>query len=109
MAATVEVRVPDIGEFRDIPIIEMLVKPGDSVKEGQSVVTLESDKATLDVPTDVAGRVVSLSVAAGTRVSQGSVILTLDMEEAEGPQGAQPAAPISDPAAPIVPTSPVPR
>jgi pyruvate/2-oxoglutarate dehydrogenase complex dihydrolipoamide acyltransferase (E2) component len=55
MAATVEVRVPDIGEFRDIPIIEMLVQHGDSVKEGQSVVTLESDKTTLDVPTDVAG------------------------------------------------------
>jgi pyruvate/2-oxoglutarate dehydrogenase complex dihydrolipoamide acyltransferase (E2) component len=93
MATTIEVRVPDIGDFRDIPIIEMLVKPGDLVKEEQSVVTLESDKATLDVPTPVAGRVVSLAVAAGTRVSRDSLILTLEMEHAEKPQEAQTAAP----------------
>jgi pyruvate dehydrogenase E2 component (dihydrolipoamide acetyltransferase) len=80
MSTTIEVRVPDIGDFKDIPVIEMLVNPGDLVKEEQPVVTLESDKATLDIPTPVAGRVSSLAVAPGTRVSQGSLILTIESE-----------------------------
>lgn len=80
MANTMEVIVPDIGDFENIPIIELLVKPGDSVIAEQAVVTLESDKATLDVPTPVAGRVVSLIAAKGMRVSRGSVILTLEVD-----------------------------
>lgn len=108
MVATVEVRVPDIGDFNDIPVIELLVKAGDSVKEDESVVTLESDKATLDVTMGVAGRVVTLAVAAGTRVSQGSLIMTVDAENAEGRQGARSAAPVSDPAGPKLPISPAP-
>jgi pyruvate/2-oxoglutarate dehydrogenase complex dihydrolipoamide acyltransferase (E2) component len=95
MATTIEVRVPDIGDFKNIPVIEMLVKPGDSVKEEQAIVTLESDKATLDVPTPVAGRVASLAVGQGTRVSQGSLILTLEVGNAAESQASQvpPAAP----------------
>jgi pyruvate dehydrogenase E2 component (dihydrolipoamide acetyltransferase) len=85
MSTTIEVRVPDIGDFKDIPIIEMLVKPGDVVKKEQSVVTLESEKATVDVPAPAAGRVSSLAVAAGTRVSEGSLILTLDLQEVVEP------------------------
>jgi pyruvate dehydrogenase E2 component (dihydrolipoamide acetyltransferase) len=85
MSTTIEVCVPDIGDFKDIPVIEMLVGPGDLVKEEQPVITLESDKATLDIPTPVAGRVSSLAVAPGTRVSRGSLILTLEPDS-----GAQP-------------------
>jgi pyruvate dehydrogenase E2 component (dihydrolipoamide acetyltransferase) len=100
MTTTIEVRVPDIGDFLDIPIIEMLVKPGDTVNEEQSVVTLESDKATMDVPTSVAGRVVSLAVAAGTRVSKGTLLLTLEVEDAEKPQATQTAALSNGPSTP---------
>lgn len=80
MGRVVEVRVPDIGDFHDIPVIETLVKPGDSVTKEQSVVTLESDKATLDVPSPVTGRVTSLTVVPGDRVSQGSLILSVEIE-----------------------------
>ena len=80
MGTIVEVRVPDIGDFHDIPVIETLVKPGDSVTKEQSVVTLESDKATLDVPSPVTGRVTSLTVVPGDRVSQGSLILSMEIE-----------------------------
>jgi pyruvate dehydrogenase E2 component (dihydrolipoamide acetyltransferase) len=102
MATAMEVCVPNIGDFGEIPVVEVLVKPGDSVKEDQSVVTLESDKATLDVPTPVAGRVVSLAVSAGTRVSQGSLILTLQIEDAEKPQDTQTAALRDEPTGPSV-------
>jgi pyruvate dehydrogenase E2 component (dihydrolipoamide acetyltransferase) len=79
MSATVtfEVRVPDIGDFKDIPVIELLVKPGDVVALDQPIVTLESDKATLDVPAPRAGRVATLAVQPGTRVSVGSLLLTM--------------------------------
>ena len=92
MATSVEVRVPEIGDFKQIPVIEILVKPGDLVSGDQAVVTLESDKATLDVPTPVAGRVTSLAVVQGTRVSQGSLILTLELESAAEPGLGQTAA-----------------
>ena len=78
MAISIEVRVPDIGDFKDIPVIELLVKPGDLVQINDPIATLESDKATLDVPASIAGRVISLRVAPGTRVSQGTVLLTLE-------------------------------
>jgi pyruvate dehydrogenase E2 component (dihydrolipoamide acetyltransferase) len=78
MGHAVEVRVPDIGDFKDIPVIELLVKPGDVVGLQDSVATLESDKATLDVPSSAAGRVLTVDVTPGTRVSQGSLLLTLE-------------------------------
>lgn len=97
MSTIIEVRVPDIGDFKDIPVIEMLVAPGDLVKEDQPVVTLESDKATLDIPAPAAGRVSSLTVAAGTRVSRGSLILTMESEiGAESPKTSPPHAPARD-------------
>jgi pyruvate dehydrogenase E2 component (dihydrolipoamide acetyltransferase) len=106
VATTTEVRVPDIGDFKDIPVIDMLVKVGDSVEADQSVATLESDKATLDIPTPVAGRVVSLAVAAGARVSQGSLILTLERDAAEQPKETQAAALTNDTTAPgAIPSS----
>jgi pyruvate dehydrogenase E2 component (dihydrolipoamide acetyltransferase) len=72
-----EVVVPDIGDFSDIPVIEVLVKPGDSVAQEDPLVTLESDKASMDVPSPFAGVVQEVEVAVGDRVSEGAVILTL--------------------------------
>ena len=70
--STIEIKVPDIGDFTDIPVIEVLVKPGDTVKEEDSLVTLESDKATMDVPSPVDGVVKELKVKVGDKVSEGS-------------------------------------
>jgi pyruvate dehydrogenase E2 component (dihydrolipoamide acetyltransferase) len=76
--AAIEVKVPDIGDFDEIPVIEVLVKPGDTVKKDDSLVTLESDKATMEVPSPIAGVVKDLKVKVGDKVSEGSLILTLD-------------------------------
>jgi pyruvate dehydrogenase E2 component (dihydrolipoamide acetyltransferase) len=92
-----EVRVPDIGDFKDVPVIEVLVKPGDTVTAEDPLVTLESDKATMDVPAPAAGTVASVRIKAGDRVSEGSVILVLD---AATPAAAAPKAPVSAPPAP---------
>jgi pyruvate dehydrogenase E2 component (dihydrolipoamide acetyltransferase) len=72
-----EVRVPDIGDFKDVPVIEIMVKPGDVVKAEDALVTLESDKATMDVPAPLGGTVQEMKVKVGDKVSEGSVILTL--------------------------------
>jgi pyruvate dehydrogenase E2 component (dihydrolipoamide acetyltransferase) len=78
--SAIEVKVPDIGDFKDIPVIDIMVKPGDSVKAEDSLVTLESDKATMDVPAPFAGKVKDIKVKMGDKVSEGSVILTLDSD-----------------------------
>ncbi|VXB79168.1 Dihydrolipoyl dehydrogenase [Burkholderia sp. 8Y] len=75
---TQDVKVPDIGDFKDIPIIEIHVKAGDTVEKEQSLVTLESDKATMDVPSPAAGTVKELKVKVGDNVSEGTLILTLE-------------------------------
>jgi len=77
---TLEVPVPDIGEFTDVPVIEIHVSPGDEVAVEDPLVTLESDKATMDVPAPVAGVVAELRVSVGDRVSEGSLLLILDGE-----------------------------
>ncbi|HEY5677948.1 MAG TPA: dihydrolipoyllysine-residue acetyltransferase, partial [Myxococcales bacterium] len=82
--ATIEVKVPSIGDYKDVPVIDVLVKPGDAVKADDGLVTLESDKATMDVPAPAAGTVRELRVKVGDRVSEGSVVLTLDSAEAKG-------------------------
>src|SRR5436309_7192881 len=89
--STIDVKVPDIGDFSDVPVIEVFVKPGDAVKVEDSLVTLESDKATMDVPSPVAGTVKELRVKVGDKVSEGSVVLTL--ESAVAAASAKPAAP----------------
>ena len=99
--STIEVKVPDIGDFTDVPVIEVLVKPGDTVKAEDSLVTLESDKATMDVPAPAAGVIKSLGVKVGDKVSEGHLILTL--EEAAGaaaPAQAEPAAKAAQPTTP---------
>ena len=90
--STIEVKVPDIGDFTDVPVIEVFVKPGDTVKAEDSLVTLESDKATMDVPAPAAGVVKELKVKLGDKVSEGSVILTLDGAGAAAPAAKAAAA-----------------
>ena len=99
--AVIEVQVPDIGDFKDVGVIEVLVKPGDAVKQEQSLITVESDKASMEIPSSAAGVVKELRVKVGDKVNQGSVVLTLDAEGAAAPAPA-PAAPIgtSAPATP---------
>ncbi|HEX8741221.1 MAG TPA: dihydrolipoyllysine-residue acetyltransferase [Casimicrobiaceae bacterium] len=92
-----EVIVPDIGDFKDVPVIDVLVKPGDTVAAEDPLVTLESDKATMDVPAPAAGTVGEIRVKVGDKVSKGSVILALD---AAIPASATPKSPVSAPPAP---------
>nr|WP_297352181.1 dihydrolipoyl dehydrogenase [uncultured Caldimonas sp.] len=99
--AVIEIKVPDIGDFKDVGVIEVLVKPGDMVKAEQSLITVESDKASMEIPSSAAGVVKELKVKVGDTVNQGSVILTLDAE------GAAAAAPAPAPAAPA-PVAPAP-
>src|SRR6476646_10546082 len=100
--AVIEVQVPDIGDFKDVGIIEILVKPGDSVQKEQSLITVESDKASMEIPSPAAGVVKEMRVKVGDKVNQGSVILAMESGEAGAPAPA-PAAP-----APAAPT-PAPR
>jgi pyruvate dehydrogenase E2 component (dihydrolipoamide acetyltransferase) len=91
--SVIEVTVPDIGDATDVDIIEVLVAEGDSVAEEDGLITLETDKATMDVPSPQAGKVVSLKVKVGDKVSEGSLVLSLEVEGASAPaDAAQPAA-----------------
>jgi dihydrolipoamide dehydrogenase len=89
MSKVIEVKVPDIGDFKDIPVIEVLVKPGDSVAQEDSLISLESDKATMEVPSPAAGVVKELKVKVGDKVSEGSLVLTLEAAGAEAGAPAQ--------------------
>jgi dihydrolipoyl dehydrogenase len=93
MAAVTEVKVPDIGDFKDVEVIEVLVKPGDTVAKEQSLITLESDKATMEIPSPETGMVKELKVKVGDKVSQGSQILVIESAAAApAPAAPQPAA-----------------
>ena len=96
----VQVKVPDIGDFAEVAVIEVLVKPGDTIKVEQSLITVESDKASMEIPSSHAGVVKSVAVKVGDKVSEGSVVLTVDAAEA----GA--AAPAPAPAAPAPASAP---
>ena len=99
MATILEIKVPDIGDFDKVPVIEVLVAPGDKVEKEQSLVTLESDKATMEVPSTAAGTVAEVKVSEGDEVGEGSVILTLETDEAGKAEGAGKGdAPASEPA-----------
>jgi dihydrolipoamide dehydrogenase len=99
VSADQEVRVPDIGDFTDVPVIEIHVAAGDEVAVEDPLVTLESDKATMDVPAPFAGVVTQLRVSIGDRVSEGSVLMTVSADGA-APAEEEPAAPPEAPAAP---------
>jgi pyruvate/2-oxoglutarate dehydrogenase complex dihydrolipoamide acyltransferase (E2) component len=92
MNDTVEIRVPDIGDFKDIDVIEVLVKPGDAVEKETSLITVESDKATMEIPSPAAGVVKELKLKIGDKVSEGTLIMLLE------PAGAATAAPAPQPA-----------
>ena len=106
--ATHEIKVPDIGNYHGIPVIEVLVKPGDPVKKDQGLVTLESDKATMEVPSTVDGIVKSVAVKVGDEVSEGHVVAIVEGDGAAAaaapttaaPATPTPAAPAAEPAAP---------
>src|SRR6478752_3405896 len=106
--ALIEVKVPDIGDFDEVSVIELLVKPGDTVKAEQSLVTVESDKASMEIPSSQAGVVKELKVKLGDKVKEGSVLLVLESAAAADSQPAvaapppaaqAPAAPPPQPAA----------
>src|SRR5690348_9383388 len=92
--ATIELKVPDIGGYDDVPVIELLVKPGDTVAKDQGLVTLESDKATMEVPASQAGVVKELKVKLGDKVSEGTVIAVIAASDSRtAVQSADAAAP----------------
>src|SRR5205809_843263 len=88
MSNSIDIKVPDIGDFKDVPIIEIFVKVGDTVKAEDPLVSLESDKATMDVPAPRGGKVKSIAVKVGDKVSEGGVIMAF---EGEGAAAAAPA------------------
>ena len=107
MAKTIEVKVPDIGDFKNIPVIEVLVKPGDKVNAEDSLVTLESDKATMEVPSPAAGVVKELKIKVGDKVSEGVLVMTLEALDAPVAAAAREPARAA-PAAVAAPATPAP-
>jgi len=101
MGDDVKITVPDIGDFTDVAIIDVLVKPGDQINAEDSLITLESDKATMDVPSPVSGTVGSVAVKVGDKVSEGALILTLARSAEPAAAPAPPAAPQAPRAAPM--------
>jgi dihydrolipoamide dehydrogenase len=102
--ALIDIKVPDIGDFKDVAVIEVLVKPGDSVKAEQSLITVESDKASMEIPSTHAGVVKEMKVKLGDKVNEGSVIMSLEADGAGA--SAQPAATAAPAAAAPAPQPP---
>ena len=102
MSKLIEIHVPDIGDYSDVPVIEVLVKVGDVIEKEQSVVTLESDKATMDVPSSHAGLVKEIKVKVGDLISQGALVLVIESSDAASSSPA-PSTP-APPAAPSIPS-----
>jgi pyruvate dehydrogenase E2 component (dihydrolipoamide acetyltransferase) len=125
MSETIEVKVPDIGDYKDVPVIEVFVKPGDKVGTEDSLITVESDKATMEVPSPASGTVKELRVKVGDKVSQGSLVLVLEPGDAKGkaqqpasqadrgatpqPIAPQPSAPVAAPARAQPPSASAPQ
>jgi len=91
----IEVKVPDIGDFKEVEVIELLVKPGDTVQAEQSLITVESDKASMEIPSSAAGVVKELTVKLGDKVSEGSLVLLLDTSAASGSTRSVPTATVT--------------
>ncbi|HEY8907280.1 MAG TPA: dihydrolipoyllysine-residue acetyltransferase [Rhodoferax sp.] len=104
--ATIEIQVPDIGDFDEVTVIELLVKPGDTVRAEQSLLTVESDKASMEIPSSHAGVVKELKVALGDKVKQGTLVLLLDMA-GEASVINPPPAPVEQAQAAIAPVAAV--
>lgn len=103
--AVVDIQVPDIGDFDEVTVIELLVKPGDTVKAEQSLITVESDKASMEIPSSHAGVVKELRVKLGDKAKQGSVVLTLEVAGAGAEAAPAPAAAAKPAAAPAAPAA----
>ena len=109
--ALIDIKVPDIGDFKDVAVIELLVKPGDTVKAEQSLITVESDKASMEIPSSHAGVVKELKIKLGDTVSEGTVILALEADgaaAAPSPQAAPAPAPAAEAAKPAAAAAPAP-
>jgi dihydrolipoamide dehydrogenase len=107
--STIEIHVPDIGDFKEVEVIELLVKPGDTVKPEQSLITVESDKASMEIPSSQGGVVKELKVKIGDKVAEGSLILMLEISEAAAGVVSNPAtAPVVTPAPAAATTVPAP-
>ena len=103
--ALVDITIPDIGDFDEVSVIELLVKPGDTIQADQSLITVESDKASMEIPSSQAGVVKELKVKLGDKVKQGSVVLLLEAGSASAPA----AAPVAEPKADVSHSSPAPE
>nr|WP_145545387.1 dihydrolipoyl dehydrogenase [Variovorax boronicumulans] len=106
--ASIDIKVPDIGDFSEVAVIELLVKVGDTIKPEQSLITVESDKASMEIPSSHGGKVTALKVAVGDKVSEGSVVLTLESADAAAPAPAPAAAPAAAAPAPAPAAAPTP-
>ena len=107
MPQLIEVKIPDIGDFSEVAVIEVLVKPGDVIQAEDSMVTLESDKASMDVPAPSAGTVKEVRIKVGDMVAQGTVVLILEASDAKAAPTSNPA-PVAKAAASVVPAAPEP-
>ena len=107
--SVVEIKVPDIGDFDAVEVIEVLIKAGDTVAPEQSLIVLESDKASMEVPSEVAGKIVDVKVKVGDKVSKGTVIATAEAGAAAAPGPAQAPAPAPAPAAAPAASAPAPQ
>ena len=105
--ALLDIQVPDIGDFAEVTVIELLVKPGDTVKPEQSLLTVESDKASMEIPSSHAGVVKELRVKLGDKVKEGSIVLVLETQVAAAPASAAAATPVPA-SAPVAVASSVP-
>jgi pyruvate dehydrogenase E2 component (dihydrolipoamide acetyltransferase) len=102
MSQLLEIKVPDIGDYQDVPVIEVHIKPGDRIEKEQSLITLESDKATMDVPSSHAGIVKEVKVKVGDSISEGGLVLLLEASDASAPAPTVSPAPVAQ-AAPVAP------
>ena len=113
MSKIIEVKVPDIGDYKEIPIIELHVKVGDTVAQEQSLITLESDKATMDIPSTFSGVIKELKVKLGDKVSEGSLLILLEEGGAQAsssaPVAVAPSAPVPTPTLSPAPVAPAPK
>ena len=100
--SAIEIKVPDIGDFKEVEVIELLVKPGDTVQLEQSLITVESDKASMEIPSNAAGVVKSLLVKIGDKVAEGSPLLILEADEAAAPPTPAPGSAPTPASAPAV-------
>jgi pyruvate dehydrogenase E2 component (dihydrolipoamide acetyltransferase) len=97
--SAIEIKVPDIGDFKEVEVIELLVKVGDVIKAEQSLITVESDKASMEIPSSTAGKVVSISVKIGDKIAEGSMLLMLEVDAGSTAAASPPPAPAPAPAA----------